>query len=93
MSTPAALARDSGRIDKWLFCARFYRSRGLAQAATDAGRVRLNGNRVEKPGQRLHPGDVLTLRRGSQVLVVQVVALAARRGPASTARALYEILA
>ncbi len=80
------------RLDKWLFHARFYRTRPLAQAATVAGRVRLNGIRVEKPGHALKPGDVLTLGKGGQVMAVRVLALAERRGPASEARTLYEVV-
>ena len=73
------------RLDKWLFHARFYRTRPLAQAATAAGRVRLNGIRVEKPGHALKPGDVLTLGKGGQVIAVKVLALSERRGPVSGA--------
>jgi ribosome-associated heat shock protein Hsp15 len=80
------------RLDKWLFHARFYRTRPLAQAATTAGRVRLNGVRIDKPGHAVRPGDVLTLGRGGQVMAVRVLALASRRGPASEARNLYEIV-
>jgi ribosome-associated heat shock protein Hsp15 len=85
------------RLDKWLFHARFYRTRLLAQAAASAGKVRLNGNRVEKPGHAIKPGDVLTLAipfggRGAQVMAVRVLALAERRGSASEARNLYEAL-
>jgi ribosome-associated heat shock protein Hsp15 len=80
------------RLDKWLFHARFYRTRPLAQAATEAGRVRLNGMKVQKPGHVLKAGDVLTLGKGPQVAVVRVVALAEKRGPAKQAQALYEIL-
>ena len=80
------------RLDKWLFHARFYRTRPLAQAATAAGRVRLNGVRVDKPGHALKPGDVLTLGRGGQVIAVRVLALAERRGPAAEARALYKLV-
>ena len=80
------------RLDKWLFHARFYRTRPLAQAATVAGRVRLNGIKVEKPGHILKPGDILTLGKGGQVVAVRVLALAQRRGPPSEARALYEVL-
>lgn len=83
---------ESARIDKWLFCARFYRSRALAQAAASSGRLRLNGNRVEKPAQNLRPGDVLTLGNGGQVVALKVLALAERRGPASVAKGLYKIL-
>jgi len=80
------------RIDKWLFHARFYRTRPLAQAATAAGRIRLNGIRVDKPGHALKPGDVVTLGKGGQVVAVRVLALAERRGPATEARTLYEVL-
>jgi ribosome-associated heat shock protein Hsp15 len=80
------------RLDKWLFHARFYRTRLLAQAAASAGKVRLNGNRVDKPGHAVKPGDVLTLGRGAQVMAVRVLALAERRGPAGEARNLYEVL-
>jgi ribosome-associated heat shock protein Hsp15 len=80
------------RLDKWLFHARLYRTRPQAQAATVAGRVRLNGMRVEKPGHTLKPGDVLTLGKAGQVVAVRVLALAERRGPATEARSLYEVL-
>jgi ribosome-associated heat shock protein Hsp15 len=85
------------RLDKWLFHARFYRTRPLAQAAAQAGRVRLNGVRIEKPGHAIKPGDVLTLvgslgGRGGQVMAVRILALAERRGPAAEAQKLYELL-
>lgn len=80
------------RIDKWLFHARFFRTRPLAQAATAAGRIRLNGVKVEKPGHALKPGDILTLGKGGQVIAVKVLALAERRGPVPEARTLYQIL-
>ena len=80
------------RLDKWLFHARFYRTRTLAQAATTAGRVRLNGIKVDKPGHVVKPGDVITLGKGAQVVVVRVLALAARRGAATQASALYQVL-
>jgi len=83
------------RLDKWLFHARFYRTRPLAQAAASTGKVRLNGARVDKPGHAIRPGDVLTLaspRRRAEIIAVRVLALAERRGSASEARTLYEII-
>jgi ribosome-associated heat shock protein Hsp15 len=80
----------TSRIDKWLFCARFYRTRAISQDAIAAGKVRLNGAKIDKPGHALRPGDVLTLGRGADVVVVRVLALADRRGPAREARSLYE---
>ena len=80
------------RLDKWLFHARFYRTRPLAQAAIESGRIRLNGEKVDKPGHVLKAGDVLTLGKGNQVIAVRVLALAEKRGPAKEAKALYEVL-
>ena len=82
----------TARLDKWLFCARFYRTRTIAQEAAATGKVRLNGAKVEKPGHTLKPGDVLTLGRGAEVMAIRVLALAERRGPAAQARALYEVI-
>ena len=80
------------RLDKWLFHARFYRTRPLAQAAATAGRVRLNGAKIDKPGHAIKPGDILTLGKGGRVTAVKVLAMAERRGSAVEARSLYEIL-
>jgi len=84
---------SSARIDKWLFHARLFRTRGMAQDAANSGRLRLNGQRVEKPAQALKPGDVLTLGRGGEIVALKVLALAERRGSAPAARKLYEIVA
>jgi ribosome-associated heat shock protein Hsp15 len=83
----------STRIDKWLFHARFYKTRAMAQAAAGAGKIRLNGTRVEKPAQTVRPGDILTLGKGKELLALRILALAGRRGPAPQAQALYEIVA
>jgi ribosome-associated heat shock protein Hsp15 len=80
------------RIDKWLWQARFFRSRSLAQRLCAGGRVRLNGNRVTKAHVMVHPGDVLTFPMGPHVRVVRVTALGVRRGPAVEAATLYEDL-
>lgn len=76
------------RLDKWLWAARFFKTRGLAQEAIAAGRVRLNEERT-KPAHALKVGDVLEIRLGESVWRVQVVALSDRRGPAAQARTLY----
>ena len=80
------------RLDKWLFHARFYRTRSLAQAATAAGRIRLNGVKVDKPGHVLKAGDVLTLGKGAQVIAVRVLAMAEKRGSAKEAQTLYQVI-
>ncbi len=79
----------ASRLDKWLFCARLCRTREAARDAIEAGKVRLNGARVQKPGHALKPGDVLTLALGGRVRAVEVLGLAERRGAASNAAALY----
>jgi ribosome-associated heat shock protein Hsp15 len=80
------------RIDKWLWHARFYRSRPLAQEAAASGLIRVNGSRVVKPSVAVGPGDVVTLPRGRDIVAVRVQALALRRGPASEAQTLYQIV-
>jgi ribosome-associated heat shock protein Hsp15 len=84
---------ERARIDKWLWHARFFRSRSLAQEAAASGLIRLNGARVEKAGHGVRPGDVVTVPHGRDVLAVRVLAIAERRGPAKAARSLYEIVA
>jgi ribosome-associated heat shock protein Hsp15 len=80
---------DRLRIDKWLWAARFFKTRSLAAQAVDGGRVRLNGARV-KPAKALKAGDEVAVHSGEFEWVVDVRALAARRGPAEAARLLYE---
>ena len=80
------------RIDKWLFCARFCRTRETAQDVIARGRIRLNGARIDKPGRTVRPGDILTLALGGQVRVVRVLVLAERRGGAQEAQDLYEVI-
>lgn len=83
----------SQRLDKWLWCARFFKSRSLANHLLGSGRLRLSGGIVTKAHQKVKIGDVLTFPQGPHVRVVRVLSLAARRGPAPEAQALYEDLA
>ena len=83
---------DSERLDKWLWCARFFRSRGLATRFCEEGGVRVNGTRTSKAHHAVRPGDVLTFPLGSNIRVARIRALADRRGPSSEARALYDDL-
>ncbi len=80
------------RIDKWLWQARFFKTRSLAAKQVSGGHVRLNGNRVQKPAQSVAPGDVLTFPQGRSVRVVRVEKLGERRGPAPEAQTLYHDL-
>ncbi|HLI12151.1 MAG TPA: RNA-binding S4 domain-containing protein [Alphaproteobacteria bacterium] len=81
------------RLDKWLWHARFFKSRSLAAKLCAAGKLRLNRAVVHKAHQPVRPGDVLTFPQGWHIRVVRVIALGARRGPAAEARRLYEDLA
>ena len=80
---------NSQRLDRWLFHARVFKSRALAQRFCEAGRVRINQRRTHKAHYLLRPGDVLSFALGKQVRVLQVRALGIRRGPAKEARQLY----
>ncbi len=80
------------RVDKWLWYARFFKTRSLATRVVSEGRVRLNAARIENPAQTVQAGDVLTFPQARAVRVVRVLALGARRGPAPEAAALYEDL-
>lgn len=82
------------RIDKWLWQARFCKTRALAAALVTAGRVRVNGQRIDKPGRAVGPGDVLTLAGMGEVAVrvVRIAACGTRRGPAPEAALLYQSL-
>lgn len=76
------------RLDKWLWAARFYKTRALACAAVDAGHVRLNGA-LPKPARAVHPGDTLEIALGENRWTVTIAALNEQRRPADEARQLY----
>ena len=78
------------RLDKWLWHARFFKTRGLSAKLVSGGHVRVNSAKVAKPAHAVGPGDVLTFAQGAQVRVVRVVGIGTRRGPATEARTLYE---
>jgi ribosome-associated heat shock protein Hsp15 len=77
------------RIDKWLWAARFFKTRSLATDAVNSGKVELNGDRA-KPAKPLQLGDTLAIRLGPYVHIVVVRGLSEQRGPASVAQMLYE---
>lgn len=80
---------DRIRLDKWLWQARFFKSRSLSAAFVSGGHVRLNGTHVAKPAQPVGPGDVLTFALQHQVRVLHILACGTRRGPATEAQGLY----
>lgn len=79
---------DKLRIDKWLWAARFYKTRSLAAEAVDAGKVMLGGGRV-KPAKTIAVGDQLDIRLGQARFEVEVLALSGKRGSAPIAQRLY----
>lgn len=81
------------RIDKWLWHARFFKTRSLAAKVCAAGVIRVSGTPVAKAHYAVKPGDVLTFPQGRHIRVVRVTALGSRRGPADEASTLYEDLA
>jgi ribosome-associated heat shock protein Hsp15 len=83
---------DARRLDKWLWFARFCKSRTLASKLCAAGKVRIAGEIVHKAHYLVRPGDVLTFPQGPHIRVVRVLQIGTRRGPATEARTLYEDL-
>ncbi|MBM3520322.1 MAG: RNA-binding S4 domain-containing protein [Alphaproteobacteria bacterium] len=83
---------QSQRIDKWLWTARIVRTRSLSASVVAAGHVRIDRIKVLKPAHPVQPGHHLTVSLPSRVLVLKVLAIAERRGPASAARLLYQDL-
>ena len=80
------------RIDKWLWHARFFKTRSLAAKVVSSGKLRVNGQPVAKPGYAVSELDVLTFPQAKEVRVIKVLALGERRGPAVEAQMLYEDL-
>ncbi len=85
----AGSALQKLRLDKWLWAARFYKTRSLAVQEIGKGRVLVN-EQIAKPSREITPGDILSIRREDPPLIVRVIALSNIRGPAPAARLLYE---
>ena len=83
------MAETKLRVDKWLWQARFFKSRGRAGEVAGSGKLRINGAHIAKPSHCVRPGDVLTFPQGRVIRVVRIEALGERRGPASEAATLY----
>ena len=77
------------RIDRWLWQARFFRSRSFAAAVVAEGHIRVNGQPIHKPGREISPGDTLTFPQGNRIRLIRITDLGQRRGPAVEAQGLY----
>ena len=86
-ATPAQ--NEKCRVDKWLFAARFFKTRSLAAEAIEKGRIQVNGARI-KPSKTLNEGDRLEIRIGEYRYHIDVLALSNRRGSAAVAQMLYQ---
>lgn len=84
--------RPTIRLDKWLYFARFFKTRSLAAKVVTAGHVRVNSARVSKAAYTIGADDILTFAQGDRIRVVRLVDVGRRRGPAPEAQALYEDL-
>lgn len=83
------MAEDKVRIDKWLWAARFFKTRSMAAQAVSGGKVHVNGARI-KPARTVQPGDELRIKRGELEFVVIVLGVSDKRRPAREAQLLYE---
>jgi ribosome-associated heat shock protein Hsp15 len=83
---------EAQRLDKWLWCTRLIKTRTGAARLVEAGKVRINGARAQKPSRLVQPGDVVTATPEGRLFVARVLSFAERRGPASQAQDLYEDL-
>ncbi|ABS63316.1 RNA-binding S4 domain protein [Parvibaculum lavamentivorans DS-1] len=90
MDDPAG--QPGQRIDRWLWYARFLKSRSLAATLVQSGRLRLSGQRISKASRLVRAGDILTFPLGPHIRVIKILHLGTRRGPAPEAALLYEDL-
>jgi ribosome-associated heat shock protein Hsp15 len=82
--------RPTMRIDKWLWQARFFKTRGLSAKLVTGGHCRVNSEKISKAAYAVGPDDVLTFPQGNRIRVIRVIGIGTRRGPATEAQTLYE---
>ncbi|WP_093321146.1 RNA-binding S4 domain-containing protein [Shimia haliotis] len=80
------------RVDKWLWQARFFKTRSLSAKVVTGGHMRVNGTKISKASHSVAEGDVLTFPQARHIRVIKIVAMGERRGPAPEAQTLYEDL-
>ena len=82
----------SQRIDKWLWHARFFKTRSIAQKQVTTGKIRVDSEKISSPSRKVSAGNVLTITRERDIKVIEISAIADRRGPYSAAQLLYKDL-
>ena len=93
MAVIEKLSGEGGvRVDKWLWHARFFKSRNLSAKLATSGKLRVNRKVVRKSKHTVQPGDILTFPKGKDIRVIEIVALGERRGPVAEAQMLYSDL-
>ena len=88
-SAPSDLSASRIRIDKWLWQARFFKSRTLASEVVESGHVRVNGTPVARASKEVGTGDTLTFAQGRNIRLIRILGTGVRRGPASEAQSLF----
>ena len=83
-------SRETIRLDKWLWQARFFKTRTLAAKQVSGGHVRVNSTKTDKPAAKVGAGDTLTFAQGDNIRVVEIISCGSRRGPAPEAQTLYQ---
>lgn len=90
MAEKPELEDERQRIDRWMWCARFFKTRSIAARFVGTGKLRVNGTRVTKAAHQVRPGDILTFPLGDRIRVIEVLAFVEKRGSAKIAVTLYD---
>jgi len=90
--TKAETSNLSQRIDKWLWHARFFKTRSIAQKQVSTGKIRVNSEKISSPSRKVIPGNVLTITRERDIKIIEILGIADKRGPFSQAQLLYNDL-
>ena len=87
-----ASSLDTQRIDKWLWHARFFKTRSLCQKQITTGKIRVDREKISSPSRKVIVGNVLTITREREIKIIEIIGIADKRGPYSEARLLYNDL-
>lgn len=85
-------SKPSQRVDKWLWHARFFKTRSIAQKQVVTGKIRVDSEKISSPSRKVIPGNVLTITRERDIKIIEILGIADKRGPFSQAQLLYNDL-